>query len=247
MKKILPLFPLIIWIILFPLIGGIIYLATNFESALYISFIAIIAIFNLVWYIVRLFTKQKGIDKLTVVGNLAIFNFPAYFLIKYYSQTLDEVKPLQKYDFNYDDWEIENFKTTDLKKYQAVVDEINEHNDEQEGKQLDLNYLIMYEFAVYNLMQIYTSEPSLTNKEQLISKYRENLVDESKFSQNLLEFKEVDWSLFFKKDVVKELNENIIYQTLTNVKLEDLMMIFKINRVKMQKEAKRILDKLKRR
>jgi len=222
-------------------------LTTNFESALYISFIAVIAIFNLVWYIVRLFSQQEGIDLLTIIGNLVIFNFPAYFLIKYYSQTLKKAKPLKEYNFDYEDWDVENLKTVDLKKYQKIIDETNKHNDEQEGKTVDLNYLIMYKFAVYILMQIYKSDPKLTNHDQLLNKYKENLIDESKFSQNLLEFKEVDWSLFFKKDIVKELNENLVYQTLTNASVDDLIIIFKINRAKMQNEAKRILKKIKRR
>jgi len=247
MKKFWPFIPLILWILLFPLIGGLIYWQTNQQSVLYISFVSIIAIFNLVWYIVKLSYHKTKMDGAISVGNWMILNAPAYFLIKSYFKSVEDNKnPKDRselYNFEYTDWELEELKEKNPKKYATLVNV--EKLNEERGRVLTVREQIIHGFTVYLLVKIYNKQPSLVNTYETIQLVYANIDDETEYKKNVKFFQNTDLKLFFAPAILKEINPQIIGDVLMHLDLEELKMQFKEERVQDQQEAKALLEKLK--
>ncbi|ATG97534.1 hypothetical protein [Mesoplasma lactucae] len=249
----------IIWIILFPVIGGVVAWATGESSYGYIGIISIIAIFDLVWFCLSMNTKEMGI--INKVGNLIILDIPAFLTMKkWFSENKTralkkEVKEnrykkeissdLNNREENYDidiiytPKEIEYLENKQKQKNKKII-----MNDKSETTRL--NHEVEYErkvvrgFGVYLLYLIYKNNPELTNTYDLIQEYNKMV------NQPQLRTKETTDFLALKNisEFIQDYDaKKDTYQILNQTPNEEIIIALKQDRVDMVIDAKSILKK----
>lgn len=255
--RLLSYFFLILWIVLFPVIAGLVSYSTKDDSYYYLALISIVCVFNLIWFILN--KNNPKMDIVSKIGSLLVLNVFAYFSIKKtyeiskvkkarevqenhryvfpvnHKQTnVEDKEPqIEDFDFDFTDDELKTFKIKQDQKLQRVQEKetINQLNNAS----IEANRKIIWGFGVYLLFLIYEQTPTITNTYEIIESYKTIVNDPKQLTKNIHEFS-------LRKDLkefIPDYNPNSQVETvLLETPSTEFKVALKQDRVDMEIKAK---------
>ncbi len=259
--RLLSYFFLILWIVLFPIIAGVVSYNTKNDSYYYLALISIICVFNLVWFVLN--RNNPKMDIVSKIGNLLVLNVFAYFSIKKayeiskvkkvkkdqenrryafstHSQTnAQNKKPqIEDFDFDFTDDELKTLKTKQDQRLQEIPQK--EAIKQLNNALIEADRKIIWGFGVYLLFLIYEQNPAITNTYEIIKSYQTSVDDTKQLTKNIQEFS-------LRKDLAKFIPDYNPNSQVEAVLLATPSVEFKValkqDRVDMEIRAKKVAVK----